>query len=136
MLVHRQPLVAAILLCFAGFAACQRAEAPSQKATVASEKPGRSIVGKWQEEHARESIEFTADGNYSGNMLYGMSQTPRDVSGTYFTANDQISLTPKESSYPMTWKFQFLDDGGLVLTFVQGGEVKIDGTMAKYHTAP
>jgi hypothetical protein len=127
--------VLTLALLLSAAAACNRAQNEQTSAAVANAPSGKSIVGRWQEAQNRENIEFTSDGHYHGQMLSGMNQVLSPVSGTYFTANDSISLTPENSKYPMTWKFQFLDNSDLVLTFVQGGETKIDGTMAKFRKA-
>lgn len=89
-----------------------------------------SIEGKWVSVDGQETIEFMKDGNFRGRLKSGMSQSLSDISGMYFVEGTKLSLTPK-GDHPMTWEFK-LSGNELIVTFTQGGSVKLDGSMAKY----
>lgn len=95
--------------------------------------PGQQLVGTWTQEGGADTVTFSADGKFAGTMAYGSSGGPRELSGTYFVNADSISITLNSDS-PMTWKFA-LSGGELVVTYQQGGAVKMDGSMAKFKPA-
>lgn len=89
-----------------------------------------SIEGKWVSLDGQENIEFLKDGTFRGHLKDDMSQSLSNISGTYFIEGTKLSLTPKGDS-PMTWEFK-LSGNELIVTFTQGGSVKLNGSMAKY----
>lgn len=88
------------------------------------------LVGAWVSTDGQESIEFTKDGTFKATLKYGMSGSLRDVTGTYFVDGAKLSITPA-GGHPMTWEFN-VSGGEVVFTYVQGGAVKLNGSMAKF----
>lgn len=102
-------------------------------ATACKHAPEAALIGRWQEINGTDVIEFRPDGSFSGNMKYGVGGQPRDLEGKYLVAGDSISIDLGDN-YPMTWKFQQADDR-LVVTYIAGGAVKMDGSMAQFNQA-
>lgn len=63
-------------------------------------------------------------------MKHAIEGGSREIFGTYFIDNDAISINLDDDA-PMTWRYKF-SDGALIITYDQGGKVKIDRTMAKF----
>ena len=95
--------------------------------------PGHQLFGAWTQEGGADAVTFNADGKFSGTMAYGSSGGLRQLTGTYFVNADSMSITLDGDS-PMAWKFA-LSGGELVVTYQQGGAVKMDGSMAKFKPA-
>lgn len=92
--------------------------------------PDSQLVGNWTEVAGSDKIEFTSAGTFSGTMTYGLKARPQSISGKYSVDQDNIGIQLDHDA-PMTWKFNF-SNGDLVVTYEQGGTVKVDGTMAKF----
>lgn len=92
----------------------------------------KEIIGKWT--GGGETLQFMADGKFSGMMsadtLNGATP-PRPATGTYFVDGEDVSLKLNGQT-PMTCKAKITGDD-MVITFVQGGTLKLDKSMAKYH---
>jgi uncharacterized protein (DUF2147 family) len=116
--VNRVSICRFILCVVAAFAISQAATPESQ------------LVGKWTEVNGPDKIEFTSAGTFSGSMAYGEGGQ-ESIAGKYFVDGDHISIKLDRDS-PMTWKFK-ISDGDLIVTYEQGGAVKLDGSMAKFH---
>ena len=100
-------------------------------ATLSCKTSGpEGLLGKWQQENGQDQIEFGAKGAFHAQMADDDSGRRRTLEGTYFVDADKISIDPKGDS-PMTWRYKFAD-GDLVITYEQGGVLKLDGTMAKF----
>jgi argininosuccinate synthase len=93
------------------------------------------LVGKWQEVSNKETIEFLKDGSFQGSMVWDMTKTPVNISGTYSVEGDLVSLRPSKPTdlLPMTLKFKLSNSNNeLTITFQQGGAVKLDGSTSNY----
>jgi hypothetical protein len=98
-----------------------------------SSKP-RSVEGKWQETNKRETIQFNNDGTFKGVMIWDINLAPITLSGTYKIQGDKLDLvvTDPKNLTPMKWTVQFFSGDEMLLTFVDGGTLKRDGTSARY----
>jgi len=80
---------------------------------------------------------FTGDGKFTGVMTYAGNSSRRGLFGKYFIDEDKISVnlkgfvSPGVPEPPMTLKFKF-SGGYLVVTYLDGGMVKYDGSMARF----
>lgn len=88
------------------------------------------LVGKWAEVNGPDRVEFTSAGTFVGTMAYGSSGGQQAIAGKYFVDGENISIKLDGDS-PMTWKFK-ISEGDLIVTYQQGGAVKLDGSMAKF----
>jgi hypothetical protein len=95
-----------------------------------------TLVGKWQGTKGNESISFQKDGTFSGILIWDMTKNPIPVSGAYTVEGDTLTLRPDRKTHdlaPMSCKIAYSDSGKeLTITFVQGGAVKLDGSIARY----
>jgi len=87
------------------------------------------ILGKWLSQEG-DFVEFNADGTFESSMIeYGRTGF-RGISGNYFISGDLIGVNGNNAP-AMTWKFSIQGDN-LIVTYVQGGDLKLDDSMAKY----
>ncbi len=102
-----------------------------QTAPDKATKSEDELIGKWQEVNGIDTIEFLKDGTFKGALKSGMSGAPQSVVGNYFVDGESISINRNN---PMTWKYKISGDD-LIVTYVQGAEIKLDNSMAKFRRA-
>ena len=90
------------------------------------------IVGKWTETSGKDKIEFKADGTFSGIIAYGEGGTLTAVTGTYFVADETTIGINLTSRAPMTWKVKLPTSDTLIVSYEEGGEAKLDRSIAKF----
>ena len=104
-----------------------KSEQPSSKKAT---KPEDDLIGKWQEVNGPDSIEFRKDGMFTARLASSYSKAPKNLNGAYFVEGDLISIKPSQG-YSMTWKYR-LSEGELIITYQQGGDLKLNGDLTKY----
>lgn len=99
-----------------------------------AKKPEQSLAGKWQRQSSGEVIEFMKTGAFQGTMLWDLQKTPLDISGTYTSKGDLITLKVEKpgSLTPMTWKVTFSGSDQLSIVYEDGGALKLDGSSATF----
>jgi len=91
-----------------------------------------AVVGSWHEVNGTDSVSFSHDGTFNGKMISGAGEGIVSLTGNYFVEGQKASFTfPKRPDYSMTWEIK-IDGDQMTVTYLQGGMIKFDGTMARF----
>jgi hypothetical protein len=100
-----------------------------------AQKPDQKLFGKWREASGREGIEFVKNNTFVGIFIWDLTKQPLEVRGAYSLSGEILTLKPQtpKDLVPMTCKIKFgQSDDELILTFDQGGALKLDGSTLTY----